>query len=439
MSARTIFWIIAAFAAIALPFVVLLSGERVERESQEFLWDFSKGLGFAALAVSGLQFVLTARFRRLAHPFGLDIVYLFHRYLAIGAVVLMLGHFAILYIWYEDALGVLNPLEARWELTAGRVALVCFIGLVVSSEFRKLLRLEYGFWRYLHVGLAVLGFSAAVAHVLGVGQFTALPGTRALWLGVTLGFLLTVVWVRIGKPVMQRANPWKVVENIAERGGVHSLVMEPQGRPLAPWRPGQFGWLTLQTSPFGFSEHPFTISSPPEEGPRVTMSIKPLGDFSQRAIETEVGATAYLDGPYGIFSIDSHREAEGFVMIAGGVGVTPMMANLRSMRARKDMRPVVLVYANPNYEDVTFREELEALENVLNLKVVHVLNEPPENWEGEEGYVTGEVLARHLGDDTRGYEHFLCGPKPMTDGVREALEEMGVSPLRIETELFDMV
>ncbi|MCG6115414.1 MAG: ferric reductase-like transmembrane domain-containing protein [Mesorhizobium sp.] len=437
MSSTIVFWIAAAFAALALPFVVLLSGERVE--GNELLFDFSMGLGFGALALAGLQFALTARFRRMTLPFGVDIIYLFHRYLALGAVAIMLAHFAILYFWYEDILGVLNPLEARWELTAGRVALGCFVVLVISSEFRKVLKLEYELWRYLHVALALIGFGAAVAHVLGVGRFTAAADQRALWLGVTLGWLLLLLWVRLGKPWMQKRNPWKLVENIERRGGVHSLVLEPQGKPLSGWKPGQFVWLTLENSPFGLREHPYTVSNAPEEGPNIMLSIKPLGDFSERAIRTEPGATAYIDGPYGVFSIDSHPEATGFVMIAGGIGITPMMSSLLAMRARGDRRPVMLFYANPNWDDVTFRDELETLSKQIDLKVVHVLEEPPEDWAGEEGFLTEEILEKHLPGERDGFRYFLCGPTPMTDAARQALLKLGAPLAHIDAEIFDMV
>lgn len=95
---RQIAWIAAIPAVLALPFLVLLRGERVEGNG--FLFDLSMGFGFGALAVAGLQFALTARFRRLSHPFGVDIVYVFHRYMAIGALGLMLAHFGVLYFWF---------------------------------------------------------------------------------------------------------------------------------------------------------------------------------------------------------------------------------------------------------------------------------------------------------------------------------------------------
>lgn len=437
VSARAVLWVAASFLAVALPFFVLLSQERTAAD--DFGWNFSKGLGFGALALAGLQFALTARFRPMTRPFGVDIVYFFHRYLALGALALMLGHFGILWFWYEDALGDLNPLTARWELTAGRAALVCFSLLVVSSEFRKRLNLPYGWWRWLHVGLAICGFAAAIAHVLGVGHFTATPQSRALWLGVTLGWIGVLAWTRLVTPVIQRANPWRVSKMVEERGGAVSLTFSPERQGLPAWRPGQFAWLTLGSSPFGMGEHPFTISSPPQAAPDVTMTVKPLGDFSKRLASVKPGARAYLHGPFGAFSIDDEPDAEGFAMIAGGIGITPMIANLRSMRARGDHRPVVLVYANPDWDSVTFREELEDMTSDLALTVVHVLEEAPEGWTGETGMVTRDVLARYLPETARRWPHFLCGPPPMVEAAKEHLQSLGV-PLRlVDSEIFDMV
>ncbi len=437
MKIRAALWVLMAFAVLALPFVILITGIRASGSG--FLWDFSKGLGFGALAVIGLQFVLTARFRSLAYPFGIDIIYLFHRYMALGALALILAHFGILYIWFEDALGDLNPLTARWELTSGRVALVAFALLVVSSEFRKRLGLEYGWWRTLHVVLAILGFVAAIVHVLGVGHFTAAPDKQAMILGVTAGWLLLMIWVRLIKPVFQMRNSWRVVENISERGGVHTLVLEPLGTKLSRWKPGQFAWVTIGRSPFLLGEHPFTLSNAPEEGPNIALSIKPLGDFTKGVADIQPGTKAWVDGPYGAFSIDMEPETDGFVMIAGGIGITPMISNLRSMKARGDMRPVILFYANSDWEAVTFREELDALTQEINLTLVHILEDEHEGWTGESGFLDREMLERHLDQTARQSSFMLCGPPPMTEAGRAALLEMGVPVWRIDSEIFDLV
>lgn len=424
-------------AILALPFAVLLTGDRPE--SQGFAWDFSVGLGFGALALAALQFALTGRLRWLTHPFGADIVYLCHRYLSWAALALMAVHFAIFYIWHRPALGVLNPLEADWQPTAGRLSLLCFGLLVVTSQFRKPLRLSYEAWRALHLVLAIVGFAAAVAHVLGVGRFTDDPTKRALWLGVTLGWLLILAWSRLVTPWLQSRNPWRVVANRDEGGGVHTLELAPQGRALRRWKPGQFAWLSIDRSPFALTEHPFTISTAPERGPNLTFSIKALGDDTARLVRTRPGARAHVHGPYGAFSVDREGAAPGFVMIAAGVGITPILSNLHALQTRRDPRPVILLYANGSARDIAFRAELEAMRTDLDLTLVLVLEDPPPGWQGEAGRIDADLLDRHLPAESRTWPHMLCGPAPMTAAVTAALRDRGVPRRRIDREIFDMV
>jgi len=433
-------WIGIYLLVVLAPQAVLMFGD--VPPGRGFWWDFSMALGFAGMAMFGVQFAMTSRIRRVSAPFGIDVIYLFHRYLAWIALGLVLTHFAILWVAYEESLGpTINPFEAPWELTAGRATLVLFALAVVSAQWRKQLRLEYGLWRYLHVAFATLGFATAVAHIVGIGYLTAAPGKRALWLALTVSWVLLVVWARLVKPSLQKRQPWRVVEVRAERNEAWTLALEPDGHAgLAGFMPGQFAWLTLGASPFRLREHPFSIVSAPEDLPRVEFAIKALGDFTGRISDVRPGETAYLDAPFGVFSIDRHRDAAGMVGIVGGIGVTPLMAMLRSMAARGDRRPVWLFYGNKTWEDVTFREELEALRQRLDLHLVHILEEPPEGWEGEKGFVTREILERHVPDDLRPrLHHFLCGPPPMTAAAEKALHELGVPAQRIQTEIFELV
>jgi ferredoxin-NADP reductase len=117
-----------------------------------------------------------------------------------------------------------------------------------------------------------------------------------------------------------------------------------------------------------------------------------------------------------------------------------MLSILRSMAARGDRRPVWLFYGNTGWEDVAFREELEALCGGLDLKLVHVLDEPPEGWEGERGHITRDLLERHLPAGLRGRLHyFLCGPTPMTAAADAALRALGVPAPQVHTEIFELV
>jgi predicted ferric reductase len=143
------------------------------------------------------------------------------------------------------------------------------------------------------------------------------------------------------------------------------------------FEPGQFAWITVGKSPFAITRHPFSISSSAEKTGRVAMSIKAAGDFTRKIGRLQPGAAAYLDGPYGAFTVDRHN-GPGFVFIGAGVGITPLMSMLRTMADRRDPRPCYLFFGNREWEGVAFREEIEELESRLNLEVVHVLSRPPE-------------------------------------------------------------
>jgi predicted ferric reductase len=172
----------------------------------------------------------------------------------------------------------------------------------------------------------------------------------------------------------------------------------------------------------------------------VEFGIKALGDFSATIGDVVPGETVYLDAPYGVFSIDNNKDAPGFGYIIGGIGVTPCMSMLRSMARRGDRRPLWLFYGNTAWDDVIYREEIEALARQLDLTVMHVLEHPPEDWTGEQGFIRKEILESHLPQDLRGQLHyFLCGPTPMTTAAESGLREIGVPLDHIQTEIFELV
>ena len=434
--ASSVLWVLVYLLLVAAPLLVLLIGP--VPPGAGFWWDFSMALGFAGMAMLGVQFALTARFRRAAAPFGIDIIYYFHRYVAVIALTLLLAHFLIIRIANPQALGSLNPLEAPWSMSAGRAALLLFAIVIVTSLWRKLLRIDYDRWRLWHALLATVAFLAAVGHIEGVGYYTSAPWKRALWVIYTLSWVGLIVYVRIVKPWRMQRRPWRVTEVRPERGNAWTLALAPEGHAGQPFAPGQFVWLTLRASPFHVREHPFSFSSSADSG-RVEFTIKALGDFTRTIKGVQPGETAWLDGPYGVFTTDRHPRAPGFVFIAGGVGIAPIMSMLRTAADRGEARPMILIYANNRWEDVIFREELEQLRRRLDLKLVHVLAEPHQDWSGERGYVDQALLERYLPAQRRTFEYFLCGPEPMTDAAQYGLRALGVPLARIHFELFEMV
>ena len=430
-------WLSVYLALVLAPLLVLLIGP--VPGGSGFWWDFAMALGFSGMAIMGVLFLLTARFRRASAPFGIDIIYYFHRYLAVLALVLISLHYLILRINYPEALGVLNPLQAPWHMTAGRISLMLFALIVITSLWRKTLRIHYDQWRMLHIGLAVGAFLLALGHIEGVGYYIEAPAKRWLWTGYTLMWVLLVVYVRLVKPWRMRNRPYRVAEVRQEHANSWTLALEPVGHKGLRFKPGQFAWLTLRESPYHIKEHPFSFSSSAALEDRLEFTIKELGDFTRTIKETQVGEIAYLDGPYGIFSVDRYPHAPGFVFVTGGVGAAPIVSMLRTLADRHDQRPLWFIYGNNRWEDVIFREELDALKKRLDLRLIHVLKEPPTDWKGTSGYVTPELLEKTLPGDAQKFEYFLCGPRPMSDAVQRGLHALGVPLGRIHFELFDLV
>jgi len=396
------------------------------------------GLGFTGLAVMGLQFVLTARFRGATAPFGIDIIYYFHRCVGIVGMLLVLGHYIILRVWYGQALPPINPAEAPWHMTAGRLALIIFVGLIVSSIWRKQLGIEYDRWRFWHGVFALVAVALAILHISGVGYYTAAPARKILWTTYSASWLLALIYIRLVRPLNLLRKPYRVVSVRQERADSWTVTVEPKGQYGLKFHPGQFAWLTIGSSPLRASEHPFSFSGSAENPQKLRFTIKELGDFTRSIRDVKNGEMAYVDGPHGIFSPDLYPDAPGFAFIAGGVGIAPIMSMLRTLADRGDKRPLFLIYGNPNWDRVIFREEIESLKEVLNLRVVHVLSEPPPGWSGVTGILSDAVLRESLRHESCKFIFFVCGPKGMTRTALHTLRALGVPLQRVHSEHFDM-
>jgi ferredoxin-NADP reductase len=146
----------------------------------------------------------------------------------------------------------------------------------------------------------------------------------------------------------------------------------------------------------------------------------------------------WIDGPYGVFTADQ-KQGPGYVLIAGGVGITPFYSMCLTFAERGDSRPVFLFYGGGTSESLTFKDELDSIQNRMNLKVVYVLTKPGPGWTGETGYITADLLKRHLPNQLQRMQYFVCGPTPMMNAIEKTLPEIGVPEDRIHTERFDMV
>ena len=435
-AARSTIWIILYLLFVLAPLFILLAGPT--SPARDFWTEFSAALGYAGLSMMGLQFGLTARFRYVTEPWGEDVIYHFHRKISLIAVALVIAHPLILFAVRPELLALLNSFTAPWRARFAAISTYSLIAIVVMALWRVKLRISYETWHISHIVLAVVAVTAGLAHMVGWGVYLVDPWKRALWLALTLFWIALLLHVRIVKPLFMLRRPYRVAELRQERGDTFTLAMDPVGHAGFRFRPGQFGWLTVRNSPFRITGHPFSFSSSAEaQGGRVEMSIRKLGDFTSGINRIPVGQRVYLDGPYGAFTIGN--PADMHVLIAGGVGITPMMSMIRTLADRGDRRPVVLVYGSKDWDSITFREELEAMKSRLDLTLVHVLSQPPAGWTGERGYVDAEVFRRHLPPPYASHEYFICGPDVMMDSIENALEELGVPMSKYHSERYSFV
>lgn len=436
---QALFWIVLYILLILAPIFILFLGN--PPPGREAWRDFSVALGYSGLTIWMLQFVLTARIKRIDRPYGSDIIYYFHKWISIVSYSMVVIHVLILILFSPRILMLFNPLIAPWRIRAAMTSLFAVTLLILFSLFRKQWKIEYTRWRIWHGVLAVMGVSLAFAHVYLASYYLNTPLKRELWIIYSIFWIGFLFYARVLKPWKLLRTSYVIDAVIPQRGGANTLQLKPKRGDAFKFEAGQFAWITANASPFKDAEHPFTIASSAEVNDSISFTIKELGDFTSTIKDLKPGQEVYVDGPFGTFSYERHPDAKGFIFIAGGIGITPMMSMLRTLADRRDKRPMVLIYANKNWEGVTFREELDSLRSRLDLKITHVLEQPPENWEGDKGFVTAEIIKKNLPVSFKpnDFEIFICGPLPMMNAIEKILPKIGVSIGDFHSERFDLV
>jgi predicted ferric reductase len=432
---KTVLWLILYGLLILAPLLILLIAPGPP--GREFLRELSVAIGFAGLSLMGLQFIPTARLPGLGQVFPIDTLYIFHHHLSVIGFILVIVHPVLLFINNPYTLRLLNVFTAPWRAKAAVSAVALTALLVITSAYRKQIRLKYEAWRLLHDILAVGVAALALYHMFMVNYRMSVPAQRVLWIVYPIVWAGMMGYIHLIRPLRMLRRPYEIVEVIPERGQSYTLRLAPVGHRGIRFHPGQMAWLTLKSSPFWIQEHPFSFASSAERTETIDFAIKELGDMTAQVKDLPPGHRVYMDGPFGVFGID-RRPAPGYVFIAGGIGITPLLSMLRTMADRGDKTPVIFFYGNPTWESTAFREEIETLGKILNLKTVHVLEKPPDDWEGERGFITRDILDRHLPEDRRAYHYFLCGPLPMIYVVERHLLNLDIPLRAIVAERYQM-
>lgn len=435
-SAVAVLWIVGYLSLALFPLLVLLL--HPAPSGRGFWTEFSVALGFIGLAMMALQFILTARVNRIETSYGIDILLQFHRYTSLVAFFMVLVHPVILFIAQPETLQLLNFPQAPWRARMAILGTLAFLAMVVTTIWRKPLKIPYEPWRASHTILAVVALGFGFAHALAVGNYLGLFWKAVLWGGIILISLWLIIYVRLVKPWLMTKKPYVVEEVLPQRGDVWTLALRPLGHEGFTFEPGQFAWLTLNITPLSMREHPFSMSSSADRADRIEFGIKAIGDFTKGIKDVQPGTRAYLDGPYGVFTTERYWDSAGFVLIAGGVGITPIFSILLTAAERKDDRPFLIIYAASSWDDLTYQQELDALKEKLDLSIVYVLRKVHEDWAGDTGYVDQALLEKYIPLHRGSRHYFVCAAPVMMDAVERALFELKVPVTNVHMEHFDL-
>jgi predicted ferric reductase len=391
-----------------------------------WIYRFGQLFGLLGFVLLFFQFVLASRVRLFERQIGLDTLFIAHRLIGMLGVLLLLVH-GVLLNSFDLVTG--SGLKLDILRLLGVIGLILLIVVAFVASAYKKLHLRYETWKNVH-RVAWVVFPLVFIHALLLGtNLNSSPLLRGMWFALIAIYALIVVdRVTTFRRVM--SNPYEVRDVVQETHDTWTLTF---AGPSIDYRPGQFMLLRLKRDGKLTESHPFTISSSPTQD-SLSVTPKAVGDFTASVGETKPGDAAYIEAPYGVFSYLNHTGLK-LAFIAGGIGITPFMSMLRYMRDSGDNRDVVLLWGNKTERDIPFRGEIEEMDKSMSsLKLVHVMSHQ-EDFPGEKGFITTEVMERHIPDI--GERHvFLCGPPVMMNKVRPALEEIGLPKSQLHYERF---
>lgn len=234
-----------------------------------------------------------------------------------------------------------------------------------------------------------------------------------------------------------------VLRVVQETHETVTLVLgDPNGAPFV-FAPGQF--FTVLTDIGGETTHRNYSGSNRPGGPELCLTIKKKegGKVSGLLARSKPGDQLQLLGPFGSFCVRPEPgSSRRIVLVAGGVGITPLLSIAQTILAAEPESEIALLYGNRRREDVVFASELAALEreHAGRFVVRHALESPPPDWDGAVGrldrVLTTALLEKLPLAGSPDVEFFICGPDPMREEVMASLAARGVPSTRIHLERF---
>ena len=390
-----------------------------------------KSAGVAAIVLMGLQILFIARFTMIERLVGYDRMVRIHRMVGISIVALAVMH--PLLVFSVDDVATIPVKWEYWPEILGGGLLISLSIYAAIAYGRSFSRIPYHYWKWMHQAGAIVLVVTSLVHVYYVTD-SYHSGVPLVFL-VCVGIVVVVCWGWILFRPFMDGEKHEVVSLTRVGPAARELRLRPLGNPIRH-APGQFAYINVTDGPIPSEPHPFTISSSPGSD-TLRFVIRCCGDWTNRVGQLRTGDTVQVSGPYGMFSPEAYGCEAGYVCIAGGVGITPMLSMIENMDELSP--PLHLVWSNRTVEDAFAREELkEHALRLHQLDVTHVFSRDATSADNEyTGRVNHDLLDRVLTEVPLSDSlFFVCGPQPFMESVQRTLSEMGVPPSQIVTEEF---
>jgi predicted ferric reductase len=384
-----------------------------------------------------VQILFMSRIAWLERAVGLDHLAVWHRWLGFATVWLVSGHVVFTTIGYARGDQVSLWAQTRDfvshypDVLMAWVGFALFLAVAVASVRAARRRVQRETWYFIHL-YAYLAVALSFAHQLAVG--TDLDGDRAArvwWVGLYLFVFGSILVWRVALPVRLNARHQLRVHSVRhEAPGVVSIRLRGRHLDQLGAEPGQFFLWRFGTAATWWKTHPFSLSAVPERE-RMRITVKDLGDDSKRLQQLRPGVRVYAEGPYGTFT-DARRTRRRVLLVAGGIGVTPLRAMLDGYGPADD---VVLLYRVARAEDAVFVDELRRFAQAPNM-TIHIIA-GTEIGDDRTDLLSIPALRKGV-PDIADRECFVCGPPALIAAMHRRLAKLGVPHGHIHYERFEL-
>ncbi len=431
----TAVWAVVLGNTAAIVWLWIHGGNLTLRSSGDVLTSIARLTGLLSAYLALIQVILLARVTALERLVGFDRLSVWHRWNGHACLDLVLAH-VVFSVWGYALLDRFSlPKEISTMLGGGiypgmitaTVGTVLLVGVVVTSVVIVKRRLRYEWWYSVHL-LAYAGIALAWFHQIPTGNELVLNTIAAdYWRALYVATIALLVVFRVLAPALATLRyRLRVAAVVAEGPGVVSLWITGRGLHRLHAQAGQFFlWRFLMRGRWS-KAHPFSLSAAPD-GRSLRITVKALGDDTERMAEIPIGTRVVAEGPFGVFT-DGARRREKVLLIAGGIGITPVRALLQQMRG-----DVVVLYRVVSDADILFRRELDGLARSSGTELRYVVGDHTT----EEGrrHLSPDHL-REIVPDIAERDVYVCGPPGLTDIVTRNVRGAGVRRSHIHAERF---